>query len=182
MDAEQLRQLKPKLDRFLERFADCCARTDTRAHWGGYVRGQLSNLPEKRVEPIAWAAAVPPRPLPEFLRQLQWDDERLRDRVPQIVRAEHAGAHALGIFDETSAPKKGDQTPGVQKQGCGRLGKLANCLVTVPRGYAVEDFHCLLDGALFVPADWAADRGRCREAGIPDTVAYRPPWRMALEL
>jgi len=120
--------------------------------------------------------------LQEFLSQLKWDDNRLRDRVQQIVRDEHAGAHAIGIFDETSDPKKGDKTPGVQKQWCGRLGKLENCLVTVHLGYAVDDFHCLLDGELFLPESWVADCGRCREAGIPDTVAYRPKWQIALEL
>jgi SRSO17 transposase len=182
MDAEQIRQLEPKLERFLGRFADCFARKDTRAHLGVYVRGQLSDLPEKSVEPIALEAGVAPRTLQEFLSQLKWDDNRLRDRVQEIVRAEHAGAHAIGIFDETSDPKKGDKTPGVQKQWCGRLGKLDNCVVTVHLGYAVADFHCLLDGELFLPESWAADRERCREAGIPDAVVYRPKWRIALEL
>src|SRR5216683_347650 len=182
MDAEQIRQLEPKLDRFLERFADCFARKDTRAHLGVYVRGQLSNLPEKSVEPIALEAGVAPRTLQEFLSQLKWDELRLRDRVQQVVLTEHAGAHSIGIFDETSDPKKGDKTPGVQKQWCGRLGKLENCIVTVHLGYAVDDFHCLLDGELFLPESWAADRERCREAGIPDTVVYRPKWRIALEL
>jgi len=182
MDAEQIRQLQPKLECFLGRFADCFARKDTRAHLGVYVRGQLSHLPEKSVEPIALEAGVAPRTLQEFLSQLKWDDNRLRDRVQEIVRTELAGAHAIGLFDETSDPKKGDKTPGVQKQWCGRLGKLENCLVTVHLGYAVDDFHCLLDGELFLPESWAADRGRCREAGIPDTVAYRPKWQIALEL
>jgi SRSO17 transposase len=182
MDAEQLRQLEPKLERFLGRFADCFARKDTRAPLGVYVRGQLSDLPEKSVEPIALEAGVAPRTLQEFLSQLQWHDPRLRDRVQEIVRTEHAGAHAIGIFDETSDPTKGDKTPGVQKQWCGRLGKLENCVVTVHLGYAVDDFHCLLDGDLFLPESWAADRQRCREAGIPDTVDYRPKWRIALEL
>lgn len=182
MDAEQIRELEPKLERFLGRFADCFARKDTRAHLGVYVRGQLSDLPEKSVEPIALGAGVAPRTLQEFLSQLKWNEDRLRDRVQEIVRTEHAGAHAIGLFDETSDPKKGDKTPGVHKQWCGRLGKLENCLVTVPLGYAVEDFHCLLDGELFLPASWAADRQRCREAGIPDTVLYRPKGRIALEL
>jgi len=182
MDAEQIRQLRPKLDRFLGRFADCFARQDTRAHLGVYVRGQLSSLPEKSVEPMALEAGVAPRTLQEFLSQLKWDEDRLRDRVHEIVRDEHAGAHAIGLFDETSDPKKGDKTPGVQKQWCGRLGKLENCLVTVHLGYAVEDFHCLLDGELFLPESWAADRERCREAGIPETMAYRAKWRIALEL
>jgi SRSO17 transposase len=182
MDAEQIRQLEPKLDRFLERFADCFARKDTRAHLGVYVRGQLSNLPEKSVEPIALEAGVAPRTLQEFLSQLKWNDERLRDRVQHVVMTEHAGAHSIGIFDETSDPKKGEKTPGVQKQWCGRLGKVENCLVTVHLGYAVDDFHCLLDGELFLPESWDQDRNRCREAGIPDTVVYRPKWRIALEL
>jgi len=182
MNAEQIRQLEPKLGRFLGRFADCFTRKDTRAHLEVYVRGQLSHLPEKSVEPIALEGGVAPRTLQEFLSQLKWDEERLRDRVHDIVRTEHAARHAIGIFDETSDPKKGDKTPGVQKQWCGRLGKLENCLVTVHLGYAVEDFHCLLDGALFLPESWAADRPRCREAGIPDTVVYRPKWRIALEL
>jgi SRSO17 transposase len=182
MDAKQIRQLEPKLDRFLERFADCFARKDTRAHLGVYVRGQLSDLSEKSVEPIALEAGVAPRTLQEFLSQLQWDDDRLRDRVQQLVCSEHAGAHAIGIFDETSDPKKGDKTPGVQKQWCGRLGKLENCLVTVHLGYALDDFHCLLDGELFLPESWSEDRDRCREAGIPDAVVYRPKWQIALEL
>ena len=109
MDAEQIRQLEPKLDRFLKRFADCFARKDTRAHLGVYVRGQLSALPEKSVEPIALAANVAPRTLQEFLSQLKWDEERMAARVLEVVKAEHAGAHSIGIFDETSDPKKGDK-------------------------------------------------------------------------
>ena len=63
MDSNQIRQLGPKLDEFLGRFADCFSRKDTRAPLGVYVRGQLSNLPQKSVEPIALEAGVAPRTL-----------------------------------------------------------------------------------------------------------------------
>ena len=53
MDAQQIRQLKPKLTEFLGRFDDCFARRDTRAHLPVYVEGQLSDLQRKSVEPIA---------------------------------------------------------------------------------------------------------------------------------
>ena len=43
MDAKQIRKLKPELTRFLNRFADCFARKDTRAHMPTYVEGQMSN-------------------------------------------------------------------------------------------------------------------------------------------
>lgn len=182
MDAAQIRQLGPKLKRFLKQFDDCFSRKDTRGHLPVFIKGQLSDLPEKSVEPIAVEAGVAPRTLQEFLSLLKWDQDQMRDRLQAIVRAEHAGPHAIGMIDETSDPKKGDKTPGVQKQWCGRLGKTENCIVTVHLGYAVEDFHCLLDGELFLPESWAADRERCREAGIPDAMVYRPKWQIALEL
>lgn len=182
MDAAQIRQLGPKLNRFLKQFDDCFSRKDTRGHLPVFIKGQLSDLPEKSVEPIAIEAGVAPRTLQEFLSLLKWDQDKMRDRLQALVRAEHAGPRAIGLFDETSDPKKGDKTPGVQKQWCGRLGKTENCIVTVHLGYAVDDFHCLLDGELFLPESWSADRARCREAGIPDTMRYRPKWQIALAL
>jgi SRSO17 transposase len=182
MDVEQIRKLEPELARFLDRFSDCFGRRDTRAHLGVYVRGQLSDLPEKSVEPIALDADVAPRTLQEFLAQHRWREDCLRERLHQLIAAEHQGPHTVGIFDETSDPKKGDKTPGVQKQWCGRLGKTENCMVTVHLGLGRGDFHCLLDGELFLPESWSADRKRCREAGIPDDMVYRPKWKIALEL
>jgi SRSO17 transposase len=182
MDADQFRRLETEFTAFLDRFGDCFSRKDTRAHLGVYVRGQLSDLPEKSVEPIALEAGVAPRTLQEFLSQLKWDEDRMRDRLQRDVAAEHAGPHTIGIIDETSDVKKGDKTPGVQKQWSGRLGKTENCIVTVHLGFARGDFHCLLDGELYLPESWDADRDRCREAGIPDSVVYRPKWQIGLEL
>ena len=144
--------------------------------------GNSPTSPRRAPSRSPWRRASRRDTLQEFLSQLKWDDDRLRHRAQEIVRDEHAGAHAIGLFDETSDPKKGDKTPGAQKQGGGRLGKLENCPVTVHLGYAVDDFHCLPDGELFLPEGGAAGRDRCREAGIPATVAYRPQWQIALEL
>lgn len=182
MDADQIRGLKPMLTRYLKQFDDCFARGDTRTHLPVYVEGQLSDLPAKSCEPIALAANVPPRTLQEFLSQHKWDEQRMRDRVQRLVASEHAGPHSIGIIDETSDVKKGDKTPGVQRQWCGKVGKKENCLMTVHLGYATGDFHCLVDGDLYLPESWSADRARCREAGIPDEVVYRPKWRIGLEL
>jgi SRSO17 transposase len=182
MDAHEFRRLEAEFTAFLDRFGDCFSRKDTRSHLGVYVRGQLSDLPEKSVEPIALEAGVAPRTLQEFLSQHRWGEDLLRDRVQHIVATDHAGPHSIGIVDETSDVKKGDKTPGVQKQWSGRLGKTENCIVTVHLGYACGEFHCLLDGELYLPESWDADRDRCREAGIPDSLVYRPKWQIALEL
>jgi len=181
MDAREIRRMKPELTRYLNRFADCFARRDTRAHLPVYVEGQLSDLPRKSAEPIALAAGVPVRTLQEFLSQLRWDEDALRTRLQKMVAAEHASPHSIGIIDETSDVKKGTKTPGVQRQWCGCVGKTENCIVTVHLAYAVDDFHCLLDGELFLPESWSEDRARCQEAGIPDEMVYRPKWEIALE-
>lgn len=182
MDAEQIRQLRPELLEFLAEFADCFARRDTRAHLPTYIEGQLSDLPRKSVEPMALKADVPVRTLQEFLSQHQWDNNRMRDRVQQIVMRDHHAEHSIGLIDETSFVKKGEKTPGVQRQHCGAVGKQENCIVTVHLGYACGDFHCLIDDDLFIPESWSNDRTRCREAGIPDEVVYRPKSDIALEL
>lgn len=182
MDVQQIRQLKPKLTEFLGRFDDCFTRCDTREHLPVYVEGQLSDLQRKSVEPMALKAKVAPRTLQQFLSKHRWDEDRMRQGVQHIVATEHSSPRAIGIIDETSDAKKGDKTPGVQRQHCGAEGKKDNCIVTVHLGWAVDDFHCLLDGELFLPESWSNDRARCREAGIPDTMGYRPKTEIALEL
>jgi SRSO17 transposase len=182
MDAEQIRKLKPELRRYLDRFDDCFSRRDTRVHFCTYVEGQLSDLKEKSCEPMALAAGIPPRNLQEFLGAYKWDEDLARERLQQMVAREDSGPHGVGIIDETSDVKQGKKTPGVQRQWCGTLGKTQNCIVTVHLGYATSDFHCLVDGDLFLPESWSNDRERCREADIPDEVVYRPKWKIALEL
>lgn len=182
MDAQTILELKPALTGYLKTFKGCMGRVTNRRHLETYVRGQLSDLERKSVEPMADAAGQSPRTLQEFLSLLRWDDEAVRDRLQQRVAQQHAHPHSVGVIDETSFAKKGKKTACVQKQYCGSLGKLENCVVTVHLGYAAGDFHTLLDGDLFVPEEtWHQDRDRCQEAGIPEDVVYRPKWQIALE-
>ncbi len=182
MDADTILRIRPELTEFLHEFDDCFARADTRRHLDTYVGGQLSDLRRKSVEPIADAAGTPPRTLQEFLARARWDEAALRDRLQQRVARHHTESGSVGLIDETSFPKKGSRTAGVQRQYCGAAGKTENCVVTVHLGYATADFHTLLDGEVYLPRQsWDADRERCRLAGVPETVHYRPKWQMALE-
>lgn len=180
MDASAIRQLQPDLARFLRRFEHCLS-SQAFEHLTTYVEGQLSQLERKNVERIALHAEVAPRTLQEFLASYAWDHEAMRNQLQNLVGTEHAGPHAIGIIDETSFLKKGQKTPGVQRQHCGAIGKQDNCMVTVHLSYARDDFHCLLDEDLFLPQSWSDDRARCREAGIPDELVYRPKTEIALE-
>jgi SRSO17 transposase len=106
----------------------------------------------------------------------------MRDRLQRNVACEHAHPCSIGIFDETPHVKKGDRTPGVQRQWCAVRGTTDNCTITVHLGYAAGDFHCLLDGELYLPKSWHDDRKRCRAAGIPDDVVYRSKVQIALDM
>jgi SRSO17 transposase len=184
MTTDQILRLGPALAEYLDEFADCFGRSEPREHLGHYVRGQLSGLQRKRVEPMALFNNVAPRTLQEFLRSDVWDHPRARDRVQQIVARDHEDPKAIGIIDDSGHPKSGKMTPGVQWQYCGRLGKTANCVVTVQLAFSSYDtrFRTMLDTEHFLPESWSNDRERCRKAGIPDDVVYRPKHHIALEL
>lgn len=181
MDAVAIGELRPRLGQFLKRFSHCGCE-EAGAHIGTYIEGQLSELERKNVEQIALNAGVAPRTLQEFLSAYGWNHTAMRDQLEQIVASEHSGPMNIGVIDETSFVKKGNKTPGVQRQHCGAIGKHENCIVTVHLSFASNDFHCLLDGDLFLPESWSDDRERCRQAKIPDDVVYRPKTEIALEL
>jgi len=184
MTADEILSLAPALGEYLDEFADCFGRCEPRWHLGHYVRGQLSNLQRKSVEPIALFNNIAPRTLQEFLASDTWDHARARDHVQRIVARDHEDPKAIGIIDDSGHPKSGKRTPGVQWQYCGRLGKTANCVVTVQLAFSSSDtrFRTMLDTELFLPESWSDDRERCRKAGIPDEVVYRPKHHIALEL
>jgi len=186
MTEQQLRALGPTLNRYLEPFLFGCAYTQTFDHLHTYVHGLLSDLPRKSVEPIALRAGTPVRTLQQFLKDHLWDCTRLRDGLQDHVAAllpslpgDDLGV--VGLIDETSAVKDGTKTPGVQRQYLGCVGKVENGIVTVHTGLCQGRFQVLLDADLYLPKSWAEDRPRCREAGIPDDVVYRPKWPIALE-
>lgn len=186
MEAAALVSLLPELERFLARFDDCFVRAEQRSSLRAYVRGQLSDLPRKSIEPMALACGLPPRNLQQFLSLHGWNEGQVRDRVQQVIAREHHDPDSVELLDETYHAKKGDKTPGVQRQWCGTKGTTDNCTVTVHLAYVAggaKGLRTLLDSELFLPQKtWSKDRERCRAAGIPDEVVHRTKWAIALEM
>ncbi len=191
MTAEQVAGLGPAFTSFLSSLRCCFPRRESFDHVGTYCRGLLSDLPRKSVEPIALAAGCAVRTLQEFLTGHVWDESRMRDELQRRVAREHlpapgtkprGGVGTVGWIDETSVPKKGKKTPGVQRQYCGASGKIDNCIVTVHLACRCGEFTALLDSDLFLPEEtWDNDRDRCRDAHIPDHVIYTSKWLLALD-
>lgn len=183
MTADQIFELGPALAEYLHEFSDCFGRREPRGKLEVYVRGQLSTLLRKSAEPMALAAGIRPRSLQEFLGSDEWDEDRLRERLQQLVAREHADVQSIGIIDESGHPKKGRETACVHRQYCGNTGKIDNCVMTVHLTYSSFDsrFHTMIDSDLYLPQAWHDDRARCRRVKIPDDVVYRPKYDIGLE-
>lgn len=186
MTDQEIAGLGPAFAGYLGRYRGCFLQKRTAAHFDNYCRGLLSDLPRKSVEPIALACGTAVRTLQEFLVTANWAQESARERLHRAIaevldELPDDPLGTIGVIDETSSVKKGDQTPGVQRQYLGCVGKVDNGIVTVHVGVARGRFQALLDAELYLPQSWDADRPRCRDAGIPDDVVYRPKWKIALD-
>src|SRR5258708_33700730 len=136
MTERQLRALGPALSDYLDRYLFCCGHTQTFGHLNTYVRGLLSDLPRKTIEPIAQKAGTPVRTLQEFLRDHEWD----RDQVSQLHQRQVASRlesidsaddlATVGRRDETNGRNKGSKTPALQRQYLGCRGKVDNGVAT----------------------------------------------------
>jgi SRSO17 transposase len=86
------------------------------------------------------------------------------------------------VFDPSAFPKKGDKSVGVAKQWCGRLGKVENCQVGVYMAYVTRTEHAIVNTRLYLPEEWAKDRGRRKEAGVPQSIKFLTRHQLAVEM
>ena len=155
-------------------------------HLENYCRGLLSDAPRKTVEPLALRSGTTVRALQVFLKDGEWDHLEVgHDLQRRLANAfadepDPDGFGTIGLIDETSCVKQGDQTPGVRRQYLGCVGKIENGIVTVHLGAVRSRLQALFDADLFLPKVWSEDRERCQKAGIPDPKQHEPKWKLAL--
>jgi SRSO17 transposase len=183
MDAKERRRLKPELDLFLARYAPRFGRVESQKHARQFVQGLLWGEDRRTAENIAEAIdGGVVRSLQKFLGQAAWQDEAVLVELRQQVVEELGEADAMLIVDEAGFPKKGDKSVGVARQYAGILGRVDNCPIAVLLDYASVRGHVLFDRRLFLPREWAEDRSRREEAGVPPTVIFRSKPELALEM
>jgi SRSO17 transposase len=90
---------------------------------------------------------------------------------------------AIFVIDDTTFPKQGTHSVGVQRQYCGALGKKANCQCAVSVHYVAPEGHYPLDMRLYLPDSWLKDPARLDKARVPeDQRRSRTEGQIALEL
>jgi SRSO17 transposase len=142
----------------------------------------------KSVEPMAAVTApaevsAQHQKMLHFVSNSPWPDEPVLAKVREMVvpRIERRGPIEAWIIDDTSFPKQGKHSVGVEHQYCGQLGKQANCQVAVTLSIANHHASLPIAYRLYLPQTWAKDRKRRNKARIPKKIKFRTKPQIALE-
>jgi SRSO17 transposase len=171
-----------ELERWLEPFLARLRRQAQRRWAPVYLKGLLLPGERKSVEPMA--ARVAPadtQQLHHFVAASPWATAPLEEELVRAADRSVGGPGAVLVVDDTCLVKQGRHSVGVKRQYCGQLGKRANCQTLVSPTLAQAEVPVCVGLRLFLPEDWCGDAERRAAAGVPEAVAYRPKWRIALD-
>jgi SRSO17 transposase len=169
-----------ELEALCERLRPRFGRIEVRRRASGFLQGLLSAAERKNGWQLAEQAGdTTPDGMQRLLNHARWDADQVRDDLRAYV-VEHLGdPGGVLVVDETGFLKKGTKSAGVKRQYSGTAGRIENCQLGVFLAYASPRGHALVDRELYLPESWTADRPRCREAGIPDNVAFHTKPQLA---
>jgi SRSO17 transposase len=171
-----------KLGRWLEPFLGRLRRKAQRRWAPFYLKGLILPGERKSVEPMA--ARVAPgdtQQLHHFISTSPWATAPLEAELVRAADRLVGGPDAVLVVDDTALVKQGRRSVGVKRQYCGQLGKRANCQALVSLTLARAEVPVGVGLRLFLPEDWCTDAARRATAGVPEAIAYRPKWQIALD-
>jgi len=182
MDGSPVEGWEDELQHWLEPFVARLGRKEQRRWAPFYLKGLILPGERKSVEPMA--ARVAPGDLQQlhhFVSTSPWATAPLEDELAKAADRLVGGPEAVLVIDDTALVKQGRHSVGVKRQYCGQLGKKANCQSLVSLTLARAEVPVGVGLRLFLPEDWGADAARRAAAGVPEAVAYRPKWKIALD-
>jgi SRSO17 transposase len=177
-----LRGALPRLQAFLQPFVEALHSPEQQTNAQHYVQGLLSDLKGKDVESIAYLHDRERQGLQKFIGQAEWDHQPLLAELVRQVGIALGEADGVLVFDPSAFAKKGTESVGVQRQWCGRLGKIDNCQVGLYLGYVSRREHALVDVRLYLPKEWAQRKRRRQKAGVPAAIRFRTRHELMLEM
>jgi|BogFormECP03_OM2_1039629.scaffolds.fasta_scaffold05032_1 SRSO17 transposase len=182
VSAMQVADCRRYLESFLGRYLSRFYRVEQHELARVVLQGKLSSLERKTSEPIAYQAGRQRKPVQHFVGAGCWDDEGVMAELRQHVAEELADADAVLVLDPSGFPKWGSDSCGVERQWCGRLGKVDNCQIGVFLGYVSHAGQALVDRRLYLPKEWAEDAARRQKTHVPDWVPFQKSWQIGLDL
>jgi SRSO17 transposase len=161
-------------------------RSESRENMLAMTKGLLSDLERKSIEPIAltYMGESGVRPMQYLMSDSVWDEGGMITKYREDLSSYISDDDGMLAIDGTDFPKKGNESVGVARQYCGRLGKLENCQASVMASYTSSKGYGLLDRELYLPKKWFSDeykekRKKCR---IPEDREFKTKNELAEEL
>src|SRR4051812_28708754 len=115
-----------RLESFAQPFVASLPSPESRAHSRIYLAGLLSDVGRKNAEPTASRHDLDRQVIQRFIGEVDWDHGPLIEELARQVGGAIGRPDAVLVFDPSAFPKKGTASVGVQRQWCGRLGKVDN--------------------------------------------------------
>jgi SRSO17 transposase len=183
---EEVLGLGSLLDNYLAIFQECYSRSDQRNHGETFVKGLLSNLERKSIEPIALEYTGPKgvRPMQIFFKDSPIKDDLMLQLYQRRLASAISGPNGMINTDGSDFVKKGKDSVGVSRQYCGVLGKVENCQAGVFVGYSSDRGYGLIDRRLYMPKAWfGPDYADLREeCKVPRDLQFKTKVELALEM
>jgi len=176
-------QWSAELERLHQRIAPRFYRSEMRVRSRHYLEGLLAQVKRKNGWQLAeYAKEKTPDGMQRLLATAEWDADAVCDDLRHYVLEHLEQAEAVLVLDETGFLKKGSKSVGVKRQYSGTAGRIENCQIGVFLAYAGAKGHAFIDRELYLPAEWAADAERRREAGVPEKVEFATKPQLALQM
>jgi len=181
MDFENSDDWDASFDSFFSHFEPLFKRSESRGCARDYIRGLLADVKRKNCWQIAEVMGVDdPQAMQRLLYEAQWDDGMARQQLRAVTRHKLGYQPGVGVIDESGFVKKGEQSVGVKRQWCGRLGKVENCQVGVFLGYVTPFGSAFLDCQLYLPQSWCEDEARRQAARVPAAIRFQTKPELAV--
>ena len=149
-----------------------------------YLQGLFQRYKARNIERMIEVVDADYQSLHHTITDSPWDARPVMDLTAQKVDQELGdNENACLIIDPSSFRKWGNNSIGVAKQWCGRLGKVENCQVGVFAALANGVQAALIDARLYLPKSWTDDTERCLAAKVPEEeIRYRKRTEIAREI
>ena len=184
---EKVSQIADLLLNYLSGYRECFGREGQYKHALCYVKGLLSDLERKSIEPIALRYAEDEkevRNMQYFSQNGALDEEMMLSIYQRLLSEKIAKPEAMLTVDDSGFPKKGNESVGVARQYCGQMGKTDNCQDGVFIGYSSALGYALLQAQLYMPEKWFEPDydERRKKCGVPKNLEFKTKSEIASEL
>lgn len=171
----------------IEKYNECFYRVEQIFNANIYIKGLLSNIERKSIEPISLELNPSPngvRNLQNFMRKTNWDSEKAEFIYQKSLSEKISSPNGMITIDESGNRKKGNNSVGVARQYCGSIGKVDNAQVGVYLGYSSSKGYGLLSSKLFMPEKWFGEdfQAKRKACHVPKDLIFKTKPQIATDL